>query len=211
MFHACALVISTNQLTYPRDDGGKSRADLEWSQMGKSKRTDKRGAIAHKKREGPPSPLKVGRPPKRNSGKAGTRTQLANQAAEASRVGAWKRKVGTFDTELRARSGETWSYDAIRLFLFMIVKGIQECAYTTWQGAKEAITSSIGMVHRVSGASVGLLKERWSHYSAHGEILVGDSTSRGNASVPLVEELRQLSPAHYAEVRAHNDGYIGVT
>ena len=179
--------------------------------MGQSKRGAQRAGKSHKKREGPPSPLKVGRPRKKNGGKQGSRTQRATQAAEASRVGAWERKVGTFGTELRARSGETWSYDAIRLFLFMIVKGIQECAYTTWQGANEAITSSIGMVHRVSGASVGLLKERWTHYSAHGEILVGDSTSRGNASVPLVEELRQLSPAHYVEVRAHNDGYTDVT
>ena len=102
------------------------RADLEWSQMGQSKHTRPRGKKSHKKREGPPSPLKKGRPTKRNSGTSGRRSQDATQAADAHRVGVWKQQLGGFDTELRARAGETWSYDAVRLFLFMIVKGIQD-------------------------------------------------------------------------------------
>ena len=182
--------------------------------MGSSKskrRAGKDTGKSHKKREGPPSPLKVGRPTKRNSGKSGRRPQDATQAADASRVAGWKRKLGGFDTELRHSMGDTWSYDAIRVFLFMIVKAIQEASYTTWEGAKEAITSSIGMVHRVSGCSVTLLRERWTHYSTHGEVLVGDSSRRGNASVALVEDLRQLSPAHYAEVGAIDDAHRDVT
>ena len=156
-------------------------------------------------------PLKKGRPTKKNGGKAGSRTQATTQVADMQRVGVWKHKLGLMDAELRHDKGQTWSYDAIRLLLFMVVKGIQESVYTTWQGAKEAITSSIGMVHRVSGCGVSTLKERGAHYSKHGDILIGDSSRRGNASAPLVEDLRQLSPAHYAEVRAIDDARRDVT
>ena len=142
----------------------------------KSKRRAGKGTgKSHKKREGPPSPLKVGRPTKRNSGTSGRRPQDATRKADAHRVGVWKQQLGLMDAELRHDKGETWSYDAIRLLLFMVVKGIQESVYTTWQGAKEAITSSIGMAHRVSGCGVSTLKERWAHYSKHGGLELLDS------------------------------------
>ena len=131
------------------------RADLEWSQMAPTKRKAKRAGKLRKKREGPPSPLKVGRPTKKNGGKAGSCTQATTQVADMRRVGVWKRKLGGVGTELRHSMGDTWSYDAMRVFLFMIVKAIQEASCTTWEGAKEAITSSIGMVHRVSGLFCG--------------------------------------------------------
>ena len=102
-----------------------------------------------------------------------------------------------------------------RFFLFMIAKANQAAPYTTWEGAKEAITPSTGMVHRVSGCSVRLLRESWAHYSTHGEVLVDGSPRRGNAPVALVVEDCPCASCrrntNYAEVDALDEVHRDVT
>ena len=104
--------------------------------MGKTKRYDKRTGAAHKKSDRAPSPQKAGRPKKRGHGTAGARNKRQEQASAASRLGTWSRLLTSYGSELAHRRGETWSYGAIRLFMFMIVNCIQQSCYDTWQGAK---------------------------------------------------------------------------
>ena len=174
--------------------------------MGKTKRYDKRAGAAHKKSDRAPSPQKAGRPKKRGHGTVGARNKRQEQAPDAYRLSAWARTLTSYGSELVHRRGETWSYDAIRLFLWMIVVQIQQTTYSTWQGAKEAVTTSMQSVHQMTGCSMGVLEERWRYWNNHRAILEGDPASRGSASAPLIEELRQLSAAHYAEVLARDGG-----
>ena len=87
--------------------------------MGKTKRYDKRAGAAHKKSDRAPSPLKAGRPKKRGHGTVGARNKRQEQAPDAYRLSAWARTLTSYGSELVHRRGETWSYDAIRLFLWL--------------------------------------------------------------------------------------------
>ena len=91
--------------------------------MGKTKRHDKRAGAgaAHKKSDRAPSPQKAGRPKKRGHGTVGARNKRQEQASDAPRLGTWSRLLTSYGSELVYRRGEAWSYDAIRLFLYMIV------------------------------------------------------------------------------------------
>ncbi len=107
---------------------------------------------------------------------------------------------------LRNRSGEVLGYAAVRMILMMIVNAVQQAAWTSKEQLEAAISSAKGTVHRLTGFSVSTISDRWAHWREHEEVLLGDASRRGSASENVtIEDLRQLSPAHYKEVEKFID------
>jgi hypothetical protein len=153
-----------------------------------------------------PSPNKPGRPRKNlaGTGAIGKTSKKRQHCLEASKLAVFKRNIGGWSTSLRNRAGEIIEYGASRMLLFMIANMVNNAVYSTMALMKDTVSAAFGEVHRLTGVALTTIKEKWFHWTTRQEVSIGDAANRG-AGAETIEDLRQLSPAHYAETERFID------